>query len=311
MGRACPIDSALARLTVASMRALDQLLASLVDYAGLFPPAKLPMADAVRNHADYLLGPDRAALGRFIVPLARLQEFEEAWSRIAPVPATGCELSVIAGAQPAEDWARIRDFNDRHDRARIVSVETKAATPAGVTAAVAGIPSGLEAWIEISPTAPDLADQLAQVKATGHGAKLRMGGVTPEAFPAAADVLRFLVLCRDLNLVFKATAGLHHPLRGDYRLTYEPGSPQGRMFGFLNLFLAATLLHQGGSETDALLLLEDANAAHFHCDPDALKWRHCEFTLAVVASARQRFCRSYGSCSFTEPIEGLRELSWI
>ena len=43
----------------------------------------------------------------------------------------------------------------------------------------------------------------------------------------------------------KATAGLHHALRGDYRLTYEPDSARRTMHGFVNLVLAAALLLAG------------------------------------------------------------------
>lgn len=294
------------------MDALSAYLQNLIDYAGLFPPAKLPMAEAVRNHAAYLKGKNRAFLGRFIVPLVRLQEFESAWAAL-PEASAGlpCELSILAGPQPASDWAQIAGFHQRQRDLRIVSVETKAATPPEVAACLAGLPDGLEAWIEISPTAPNLTDLLEAVKTTGHGAKLRTGGVTPEAFPSPDDVLRFLASCRKLGLVFKATAGLHHPLRGDFKLTYEPGSPDGRMFGFLNIFLAAILLHRGGSEGEARQLLDDSDATNFRSNPTALGWRNLDFPLADIASARQHFCRSFGSCSFTEPIEGLQELHWL
>ena len=293
------------------MGALPTLLQNLVDYAGLFPPAKLPMTEAVRHHATYLRSAQNAALGRFIVPLARLGEFETAHAGLGAEAGPGWQLSVIAGPQPAADWAAIQDFHARQSAVRIVSVETKAATPAEVAASVAGLPTGLEAWIEVSPTAPDLPALLAAIKTTGHGAKLRTGGVTPEAFPAPASVIRFMALCRAHGLVFKATAGLHHPLRGDYRLTYEPGSPCGRMFGFLNVFLAATLLHHGGGEADALALLDDGDAANFRSTSAALAWRGHEFSLAQLAATRQQFCRSFGSCSFTEPLEGLHELHWL
>lgn len=293
------------------MAALSTLLQNLVDYAGLFPPAKLPMADAVRNYAAYLAGPHRAALGRFIVPLARLVEFEAAHAALGAEAGPGWELSVIAGPQPAADWAAIRDFHARQTAARIVSFETKAATPAEVAAGVAGLPAGLEAWIEVSPAAPDLPALLAAIKQTGRGAKLRLGGVTADAFPSPASVIRFLQLCREHGLILKATAGLHHPLRGDYRLTYEPGSPHGRMFGFLNLFLAAALVHRGGGEAEALALLDDADAANFRSTPAALGWRGHEFSLAQLAATRQHFCRSFGSCSFTEPLEGLHDLHWL
>ena len=42
-------------------------------------------------------------------------------------------------------------------------------------------------------------------------AKLRTGGVVPEAFPKSLDIIRFVRTCAAANVPFKATAGLHHP----------------------------------------------------------------------------------------------------
>lgn len=293
------------------MSAVSALLEGLIDYAGLFPPAKLPMQDAVRNFATYRSGAQRSALGRFIVPMARLAEFESAYAALPSNAAEGWRLSVIASAQPAEDWANILAFNTRHSAAKIVAVETKAASAAQVLEAVGGLPPLIEAWVEISPAAPDLAPLLDAVKSTGRGAKLRTGGVTPDAFPPSRDVLRFMSTCRDAGVVFKATAGLHHPIRGDYRLTYEPDSQTGTMFGFLNLFLAATLMHLGGTEADALALLEEKDAGKFTTTDAEIRWRDHRFGAEQIHAARQQFCRSFGSCSFTEPVEGLQELQWL
>ncbi len=292
------------------MSALPALLDSLIDYAGLFPPARLPMADAVRNHAGYLAGPHRAALGRLIIPLARLGEFAAAYDQLDPAGHRNWHLSVLAGPEPPADLAALLAFNARQPHARIVSVETKAATPAEVARLVAPFPVEIEVWVEVL-SAGDCAPLIAAIKTAGRGAKIRTGGVTPEAFPPAADVARFLVACRDAGVVCKATAGLHHPLRGDYRLNYEPGSPRGTMLGFLNVFLAATLLHTGGSVADATALLVDGNAENFTCSPDALVWRTHRFTAAQLAAARRQLCRSFGSCSFDEPLEGLQQLRWL
>src|SRR6202051_1256407 len=60
------------------MTALEALLAGLIDYAGLYPPAGLDMRTAVRNYLDYRAGKHAFALGRFIVDAARLEEFREA-----------------------------------------------------------------------------------------------------------------------------------------------------------------------------------------------------------------------------------------
>lgn len=286
-------------------------LRSLIDYAGLFPPAQLSMRDAVSNYAAYLTGPHREMLGRFVVPLARLAEFETAFAeRPAPSP-TAWQLSVLAGGNPVADASAIADFNSRHTAARIVSVETKAATPADIAHLTATFAPPHEVWVELAPTAPDLPALLDAVRAAGGGAKLRTGGVTPDAFPSSASVARFLRECHRRSVAMKATAGLHHPLSGGYRLTYEPGSPTGKMFGFLNVFLAAALIQTGSSDADALALLEDTDSAHFAAASDVLTWRGHRFTVAQLESTRRALFRSFGSCSFTEPLEALQELRWI
>jgi hypothetical protein len=55
----------------ASVRAL---LSEIIDYAGLFPPAKLPMDQAIANYLRYRSEAESWMLGRFICPAARLGE---------------------------------------------------------------------------------------------------------------------------------------------------------------------------------------------------------------------------------------------
>src|SRR5215216_2608933 len=54
--------------------ALRVLLQDAIDYAGLFPPAQLDMSGAVAEYASYLGSVDAWALGRFVAPVARLDE---------------------------------------------------------------------------------------------------------------------------------------------------------------------------------------------------------------------------------------------
>lgn len=275
------------------------------------------MADAVRNYAGYRHGPHTALLGRFITPLALLPEFEAAYAQLPSAAQAGWQLSVLAGRDPAADCATIRDFNSRQFTASIVSVETKAGAPAEVARLTAPFPSDLEVWVEI-PVNDDPRTLIAAIKAAGGvsprasalGAKIRTGGVTPEAFPLPADVARFMIACREAGVVFKATAGLHHPLRGEYALAYEPGSPRGLMFGFLNIFLAAALAHDGGAEAEIVALLGETSPGAFAVTPEAIAWRGHRFPAAALAGARRNLSRSFGSCSFTEPIEGLQILRW-
>lgn len=306
------MDTLNAKPTVGAMSAVSSLLDSVIDYAGLFPPAKLSMPDAVRAFADYVHGPHSALLGRFVCPIARLPEFETAFAelpanrRLSPK----WELSVLAGADPASDGKLIAAFNARHTAARVVSLETKASTPEEISRATAGLPDSLEVWVEFSPLG-DITKFANAIKSAGRGAKIRTGGVTPDAFPNSQDVVRFFRACHQASVVAKATAGLHHPVRGTYRLTYDAGAPSGTMFGFLNVFLAAALIHTKGSDADALALLEERDARKFKVQHDEVLWRSRKFTADQLAATRRELCRSFGSCSFTEPVEGLEAMRWL
>src|SRR5262249_44337983 len=80
---------------------------------------------------------------------------------------------------------------------------------------------------------------LDELKRAGGFAKLRTGGLKPDMIPGVDDVAEFIRACAERRLPFKSTAGLHHPVRKQHPLTYEPDAPQGVMHGFLNVFLAA------------------------------------------------------------------------
>ena len=58
--------------------AIGTLLAGLIDYAGLYPPASLDMPSAVGNYLTYRRGPHAAALGRFVVGLDHIAALREA-----------------------------------------------------------------------------------------------------------------------------------------------------------------------------------------------------------------------------------------
>lgn len=299
------------------METMRHLLAGLIDYAGLFPPAGLAMAPAVRNFAAYRQGEHAWILGRFVVPAGRLEEFEAAATDLLS-PADPWPLSVLVGNDPT-NGAVIEAFHQRPTPARVSAVEAMAASPEEIDAMVRAIPSGIEIFFEIDhrqdPT--PLLHALAATRQR-HGrvrAKIRTGGITADAIPTAAEVARFLRACALAQVPFKATAGLHHPLRGSYPLTYAPDAPRGTLFGFLNVFLAAALAPVlTGEELAALLQEESAAALGLTGDAlagDAISWRGHRLEAAALEESRRRFALSYGSCSFTEPIEDLQELSLL
>ncbi|HET8770834.1 MAG TPA: hypothetical protein VFM71_07620 [Gemmatimonadaceae bacterium] len=286
-----------------------------MDYAGLFPPAALEMEDAVARYARYVGSDERWMLGRFILPVARLDEFvAAAGARVADLtarePAQPWRLSVLAGP---DDAAAIEKFNrDASPAGRWVidTVETKAADIETIWRLATAFDAHHTVFVEV-PVVEDPTPLIGELALRGLRAKIRTGGVTPDVFPSPEQVMRFLTACARLSVPFKATAGLHHPLRGQYGLTYESNTARGTMYGFLNVFLAAVLLFDGTDESELLPLLEEGDAAAIEVHADSLSWRGHSVSTEEIARARASFAVSFGSCSFEEPVADLAALGLL
>jgi hypothetical protein len=302
--------------------ALRTLMSDAIDYAGLFPPAQLDMPGAVVEYASYLASRDVWALGRFVVPASRLDELADVANddavdatRSLGMPRPPWRLSALLGADTAADAARIDAFNSAHGSAsdewsaRVDAIELRASTPESIGEAMRLVPGRFERYVEI-PLAGDTTSLVRAIGDAGAYAKVRTGGTSADAFPTGADLARFLATCAKERVPFKATAGLHHPLRGDYPLTYEPGGSLGRMYGFLNVFLAGAFLSAGMTEVDARELLEEHEPGAIRFDSHGVTWRGRRLTTEQLLASRT-IVRSFGSCSFREPIDDLAEIGLL
>ena len=294
--------------------ALIALLERLVDYAGLFPPAKLAMADAVRAYADYRHGPHAWMLGRFVLPVSQLEAFvTEGGEWLPTTPATSWALSALVTADAEIDMQSVHRFNAHHrdpelGAVYVDTVELKASDPDQIAGAEAFI-SGFDAYVEV-PVLEDPGPLVGAIAGIGAKAKIRTGGVTPEAIPGARHVVRFMRACMQRGVAFKATAGLHHPLRAEYPLSYDDGAPRGTMFGFLNVFLAAAFIRAGADDTTALALLEERDPAAIQVEPERVRWREHVLGADELRLARHEAV-AFGSCSFREPVDELRALGLL
>ena len=283
------------------------LLAGIVDYAGLFPPAGLDMRAAVRNYASYLAEPDHWMLGRFVLPVTRLNEFER--ERLEAGGEACWRLSALLGADALDDLDRIHAFNAEHaSRAMIDTVEGKLSTREDIARTAEAAKPDLDLFVEI-PLDGDPSALIAAVRDAGVKAKMRTGGVTAAQIPPAQAVVRFMRTCLDAGVPFKATAGLHHPLRAEYRLTYEADAPLGTMFGYLNVFVAAAFLSNGASDDDAIQILEERDRSAFDLGDDVIRWRGRTLDASAVRNIRERVATSFGSCSFREPVDELHGIA--
>lgn len=293
------------------MEAFRVLLAQSIDYAGLFPPASLAMPAAAACYATERQGSHAWMLGRFVVPAARLEEFMAARREAGRGDARAWRLSVLLGTEI--DAELMLAFNRRYaasssgDAAVIEALEFQAATPAAIAGAARHLPAIQEAFCEFGPER-DLAACLAAVKAARLCAKVRTGGVNAAQFPTPAALAGWIAAAAAAGVPFKATAGLHHAVRGTHSLTYEPVSGRAMMHGFLNVLLAAAFARQGWAAPELETLLAEDTPDAFTFDASGAAWRGRQIATADLAQARASFCHSFGSCSVAEPVAELRAL---
>jgi hypothetical protein len=324
---------------------LRTLLNSLIDYAGMFPPAELPFNQAVRNYALYRGAANAWMLGRFVCPASRLVElgrfipwlFEEgpplALSVLAGKGTTSAEFLI----RLREELSFVAELQQEHgERVNVETLEVRLPddltgnqpeqaaeliTAAGevIESAVRGVvtpfyevPSGPAWQDEVSAVLSGLAlsvtmpGQAEQVFSRPAGLKLRCGGVSPSAFPPPEQVAWVLCECRQRGVAWKATAGLHHPYR------HFDAALQTMMHGFINLFGAAVLAHARAlNEEQIRHIVADEESAQFLFDDEGFRWGDFSATTAEIATAREAFAMSFGSCSFEEPLADLRVLGWL
>jgi hypothetical protein len=294
---------------------LRELLSGLIDYAGLFPPAALDMPTATRKYAEYREGEYQLALGRFVLPVARLDEFEKAAEGI--LPDGGWEgddfwrLSALGGGDLPSDLNRIAGFNQKRTGAAVIdTIEIKAGRVGDIENVVKLTPANLTPYFEVS-IGDDPTELIKSIAETEARAKVRTGGVTADAFPSSFDLARFIKICAEEDVPFKATAGLHHPLRSVNRLTYAPDSASAMTHGFLNVFLAAAFA-QSGMDVDRLVeLLEEKSPEAFQFDGGGVMWRDEMIVRGQLRNSRNLLAIAFGSCSFEEPIEDLKKIGLL
>jgi hypothetical protein len=292
--------------------ARSALFANLIDDASLFPPAHLPMRESLVAHGRNRESAYAALAGRFVVPASRGGEL-----LAQREPGVALRLAVILDGAATDDWER----GFALDLARVAELAAAGLAvesfevripmggpidPARLVAAIASIPAGEGApaiWFEVPydggwPQAPDDAvAALAEVAAAVPlpvGAKVRCGGLELRNFPTVEELAAFVVAAQARRVPWKATAGLHHPFRGKHGAFM--------MHGFLNLFIAAVLLHAGAIDAQRVVqVIGEPDARAFSVDGAHVSWHGIQVSPDEVAAARAH-ATSYGSCSFSEPV---------
>jgi len=287
------------------------LLNEIIDYAGLFPPSQVSMTDAVLNYTTYRHSNYGWMLGRFVLPVSRLDEFYESAQEFLPKNGKNVwKLSVLAGEDLNATVRTINDFNRRHSERAVCDVlEVKAATVSKIENTITSLPKAVTPYFEIATSGRTFVDLVATLGIRKQRAKIRTGGVTSEEFPATRDIIRFVRTCMAANVPFKATAGLHHPIRCFKPLTYAPDAPQGTMHGFLNMLMMTGFARESFRVSLLEEIMEEEFEEVFEFVEGGVSWRGSNFlSLSHLDRLRVRGMHSFGSCSFDEPVADLQEM---
>ncbi len=324
--------------------AFRSFMKTLIDYAGLFPPARLELKQALHRYIGHTRGRHSWMLGRFIVTAPQLGELCRLVGQLPPPVDRPVRLCVIIGSGETEresittvraDLDSVRSELDRcRDTVFVDALEIRFPgetaqtghwvpwlTDVRTAVGDSGL-RGIELFTETIKGGHRSAEETDHSAIEGlaayagefpddpilrrAGYKIRCGGLEPAAFPSVDRIAGILADCRDHQVAIKCTAGLHHPVR------FFDSDLQVRRHGFLNLFGAgvfARALNMRRSEIADCL--GDENAGSFRFDGERFLWRDLVATAAQVERGRDLFVTAFGSCSFQEPLDDLRSLGML
>lgn len=302
----------------------------LIDYAGMFPPASLSLNDALNNYMEYLKGEYNWMLNRFVVPLSCLNELKVRTNESGEI-----SLSVIltGGLSESEfrknmenDIKLLSDFKNSVQHMKISSFETTLPNELnkdelrddlldflidiseqldrGVNER---IPLFLEARLDenYEGTILNVTESLASLNKS-YGYKLRTGGIKSDMFPSSEQIAYCILSCIEFGIPMKCTAGLHHPIR------YYDKNLKITVHGFFNVFIAGIMAYALNlSEEEIISIIREENVREFSFTEDYLKWKDYELSWQHIKEARENLMVSFGSCSFTDPVEDLIELKLL
>jgi hypothetical protein len=285
-------------MQTASTTKSEIMLEGFIDYAGLYPPADLPMQTVVNNWSSFLQSEDNWMLARLIIPANRLDEFKKCAKDLLPSSEEEMwQLSVLLPPVRSEKFETAVqttiEFNIESCGAVANVVEFKASTTEEIDAALSILHDDLYPFIEL-PIEEDPRGLIACLSGSIAGAKVRTGGVTPDLYPSSTMLARFIHSCAFAGQAFKATAGMHSPCQ------YKNESVGVLEYGFLSVLQAT-----------AAASIHDATVGEVENILNAVEPDFSPFTEIQLEQVRAELFNSLGTCSFDDPRNDLRKMGLL
>ncbi|WP_254715654.1 hypothetical protein [Actinomadura sp. NAK00032] len=261
----------------------------LCDDAAVFPPGLAPLTDAVPAHRAHRSAPYADLVGPLVLPATALDDL---------YPLLGGEpldVSITAPSGPCQASKALIAAADLPITVRGLEVAVPPAMQPEEFFRLLGR-TDVPVYVEL-PRDDRRPAMIAAVAARRHRAKFRTGGVKAHLYPSPEELATGIKQVVDARVPFKATAGLHHPVRNT---DPETGFHQ---HGFLNLLLATDAALRGRPVPELAAILADRNARSIASHVSTLG-------AARTIAARGRFL-SFGTCSITDPLNELADLGLL
>lgn len=317
------------------VKSLRTALTGIIDYAGLFPPANLHLNEAFANYLKYRKDKYSFMLSRFICPVKLFKELEG----LNPDSDEVIYLSVLG-----RGGYNIRDFTENLNEdiglwknfskstgKRFVTDTFEIKLPDElITDHKSGIVS--EFIDSISEKIRSEFENPVLMFFEGHigtewqknikclteginihnknhpdsGFKLRTGGIESYSFPEPRQIAFAIRECLDRSVRMKCTAGLHHPFR------HFDKTIGTKMHGFINVFGTGIIaMRHNISDAGLKEILTDENPDNFIFTDEYFSWKNWDINISEIELARKDLMMSFGSCSFEEPVEDLKNLNLL
>lgn len=311
------------------------LLDNLIDYAGMFPPAALPLDEAIRHYAGHRCSKYPAVLSGFVSTAEGLSEFANRWAH-AKIDVDTVDVSVVAQRSEtgfsvalATALRQIYEVVSKNPKinAQCLEIPLPTGNPAEWCRVLA---DALRIMLETEGTPPSVAIEVSLTAISGENhlieslatliaqhnllypklcvaIKFRCGGASKKDYPSCEALAQAIACCGRTKVPLKFTAGLHHFIRGEYT------DDRVKMHGLINVMFATFLAYQeteaNPEELRAILLEEEAGA--FKRDADTIRWRDRSLAIDLAVQARNSSRVKIGSCDFIEPCEELDAAGWL
>lgn len=314
----------------------------IIDYAGLFPPADLSLDTSIQKYNQYRKSEEAWMLSRFIIPADRLAELtpyrETLFSEGEPFA-----FSILGKrTETVSDYKEylrhmanvLEKFHEDHE-ARVTTDVLELKLPREAVFAsdkelLTDLYNDTAQFVDEKDVFPhdifyegifnknwekeiglileslNTYNSNSSGQKVSSGFKLRCGGTESSMFPSIEQVAFTLNKVRKENIALKCTAGLHHPIRHyDYTI-------KTKMYGFINVFGGAMLGYAHDfSDKKMTEVLGEEDAEHFDFTADGFRWKDFEVSTDDIEELRKVALISFGSCSFDEPREDLRQLGLL